>query len=52
MTAMASRYKYSVLVINPNTTEAMTEGLKPLVHQLGYDTVGIPKPGRHENHVH
>lgn len=29
----------AILVINPNTTQAMTEGLKPLVNHLGYDTV-------------
>jgi Asp/Glu/hydantoin racemase len=36
---MASTARRSILVINPNTTQAMTEGVKPLVHSLGYDTV-------------
>jgi hypothetical protein len=35
--------KRSVLIINPNTTEAMTDGLKPLVDSLGFDTVSTHK---------
>jgi hypothetical protein len=31
--------KRSILVINPNTTEAMTDGLKPLIASLGYKPV-------------
>lgn len=37
---MASSNGRSVLIINPNTTQAMTDALKPLVHSLGYETVG------------
>jgi Asp/Glu/hydantoin racemase len=36
---MISSAPRSILVINPNTTQAMTDGVKPLVHSLGYDTV-------------
>lgn len=36
---MAPLKKRSVLVINPNTTKAMTDGLKPLVNSLGYPEV-------------
>jgi Asp/Glu/hydantoin racemase len=35
-TAPIKRY---ILVINPNTTEAMTDGLKPLIASLGYQPV-------------
>ncbi|KJX92339.1 hydantoin racemase (Dcg1) like protein [Zymoseptoria brevis] len=35
---MASSNGRSVLIINPNTTQAMTDALKPLVHSLGYET--------------
>jgi Asp/Glu/hydantoin racemase len=31
--------KRSILVINPNTTEAMTDGLKPLISSLSYKPV-------------
>jgi Asp/Glu/hydantoin racemase len=31
--------KRAILVINPNTTEAMTDGLKPLIDSLGYKPV-------------
>jgi hypothetical protein len=31
--------KRTILVINPNTTEAMTDGLKPLIASLGYNPV-------------
>ncbi|KAI5370428.1 putative asp/Glu/hydantoin racemase [Septoria linicola] len=41
MTAMDSRYKRSILIINPNTTSAMTDGLKPLVESLGLDTTRV-----------
>ena len=30
---------FRILVINPNTTQSMTENLKPLVESLGYDNV-------------
>ncbi|EME49130.1 hypothetical protein DOTSEDRAFT_30431 [Dothistroma septosporum NZE10] len=36
MTAMGSRYGGSILVINPNTTKAMTEALQPLIKSLKY----------------
>lgn len=39
MTAMNGRYLRSILIINPNTTEAMTDALKPLVKKLDFDTV-------------
>ena len=29
----------SILIINPNSTEAMTDGLKPLVEMLGFKDV-------------
>jgi hypothetical protein len=29
----------SILIINPNSTEAMTDGLKPLVETLGFKDV-------------
>ncbi|KAF7185078.1 hypothetical protein HII31_13701 [Pseudocercospora fuligena] len=38
-----SYYEKKVLVINPNTTEAMTQGLKPLVDKLRYKNVSVPK---------
>lgn len=36
---MAPRGTRSILVINPNTTQAMTDGVKPLVDSLGYKAV-------------
>lgn len=36
---MAGSFKRSILVINPNSTTAMTDALKPLVDTLGFDTV-------------
>ncbi|PIB01563.1 hypotheticalsprotein [Cercospora beticola] len=38
MTAMDARFTRSILVINPNTTKAMTDGLVPLVDTLGFHT--------------
>ncbi|KAF2138675.1 uncharacterized protein K452DRAFT_290327 [Aplosporella prunicola CBS 121167] len=35
---MATRKSRSILVINPNCTEAMTRGLEPLVNALGLDS--------------
>lgn len=29
-----------ILIINPNTTEAMTEALRPLISNLSFTTVG------------
>lgn len=39
MTSRTRYYHRSILVINPNTTAAMTDALKPLVKSLDYDTV-------------
>lgn len=44
MTAINSRFQRSILIINPNTTQSMTDALVPLVHSLGFDTVRIPIP--------
>lgn len=41
MTAINSRFQRSILIINPNTTQSMTDALVPLVHSLGFDTVSI-----------
>ncbi|KAF2209298.1 hypothetical protein CERZMDRAFT_87006 [Cercospora zeae-maydis SCOH1-5] len=38
MTARDARFERSMLVINPNTTKAMTDGLVPLVHTLAFHT--------------
>ncbi|KAK5137429.1 hypothetical protein LTR08_009007 [Meristemomyces frigidus] len=34
---MSARSKHSILIINPNTTQAMTDALRPLVDTLGYE---------------
>lgn len=44
MTAMDGRYNRSILIINPNTTKAMTDALKPLVEKLDFDTVKPSDP--------
>lgn len=44
MTAINSRFQRSILIINPNTTQSMTDALVPLVNSLGFDTVRIPIP--------
>lgn len=36
---MDTNYDRSILIINPNTTQAMTDALKPLVKGLKYRTV-------------
>lgn len=38
---MATKSKRSILIINPNTTQAMTDGLRPLVDSLGFNDVGL-----------
>ncbi|KAM3415297.1 hypothetical protein BST61_g8826 [Cercospora zeina] len=38
MTAKDTRCERSMLIINPNTTKAMTDGLVPLVDTLGFHT--------------
>jgi hypothetical protein len=40
----------SILIINPNSTEAMTDGLKPLVEMLGFKDV-IHHLFYHNNHI-
>lgn len=42
----SSRYSKmrSILIINPNSTEQMTDGLKPLVDALQFKDVNICRP--------
>jgi len=40
-----------ILIINPNSTRAMTNALKPLVDSLGYSSVFITSPLRNKKHV-
>jgi hypothetical protein len=36
----SSSPKRSILIINPNSTQSMTEALVPLVKELGFNDVG------------
>ncbi|KAK3671187.1 Protein dcg1 [Recurvomyces mirabilis] len=36
--AATSKSGHSILIVNPNTTQSMTDALKPIVNSLGYNT--------------